>query len=132
MIRNSTKQVLVADGHVNNGAKEVELPFKGLSTKSRTGDTFEKIRESLMSMGKVNNDGNISSFTKDDVTVYKEEAILMTCKGQPIPLSAHSHWHPRQEQAISHPIGSAAKGIVVTLDLNQDGEPETITSQQCL
>ena len=32
----------------------------------------------------MNNDGNISIFTKDDVTFYKEEDVLITCKGKPI------------------------------------------------
>ena len=84
VIRKSTKKLLVADGHVNHGEQEVELPFKGLSTKARTGDTFERFRKSLMSVGKVNDNGNISIFTKDDVTVYKEEDVFITCKGKPI------------------------------------------------
>ena len=37
-----------------------------------------------MSVGKVNDDGNISIFTKDNVTVYKEEDVLITCKGKPL------------------------------------------------
>ena len=84
MIRKSTKRVLVADGNVNHGEHEVELPFEGLSTQAKTGDTFDRFRESLMSVGKVNDDGNVSIFTKDDVTVYKEEDVLITCKGKPI------------------------------------------------
>ena len=84
ILRKSTKRVLVVDGHVNKGEQKVELPFEGLSTKARTGDTFKQFRESLMSVGKVNDDGNISIFTKDNVTVYKEEDVLVTCKGQPI------------------------------------------------
>ena len=84
MIQNSTKRVLVADDHVINGTEKVELPFEELSTNTRTGDTFKQFRESLMSVGKVNDDGNISIFTKDNVKVYKEEDVLITCKGQPI------------------------------------------------
>ena len=30
------------------------------------------------------NDGTISVFKKDGVTVYKEEDVLITCKGEPI------------------------------------------------
>ena len=37
-----------------------------------------------MSVEKVNNDSNISIFTKDDVTVYKEEDVLITCRGKPL------------------------------------------------
>ena len=37
-----------------------------------------------MSVGKVNDNGNISIFTQDDVTVYKEEDVLITCRGKPI------------------------------------------------
>ena len=76
--------MIVADGTINQGEHEVDLPFDGLSVNARKGDTFKRFKESLMSVGKVNDDGNISIFTKDDVTVYKEEDVLITCKGQPI------------------------------------------------
>ena len=89
VIHKSTKRVLVADGHINHGEQEVELSFEGLSTKARTGDTFERFRESLMSVGKVNDNGNISIFTKNDVTVYKEKDVLIICKGKPILVGIH-------------------------------------------
>jgi hypothetical protein len=38
----------------------------------------------LMSVGKTSNDGTISVFTKTGVTVFKEEDVLITCKGKPI------------------------------------------------
>ena len=37
-----------------------------------------------MSVGKTSDDGTISVFTKDGVTVHKEENVLIACKGQPI------------------------------------------------
>jgi hypothetical protein len=37
-----------------------------------------------MSVGKTANDGTISIFTKNGVTVHKETGILITCKGEPI------------------------------------------------
>jgi hypothetical protein len=37
-----------------------------------------------MSMGETANDGTISIFTKDGVTVHKETDVLITCKGDPI------------------------------------------------
>jgi hypothetical protein len=37
-----------------------------------------------MSVGKTADDGTISIFTKDGVTVHKEEEVLITCKGMPI------------------------------------------------
>ena len=83
-LRRSTKTVLVADGTVNQGEYEVDLPFDGLSKSARKGNTFNRFTESLMSVGKVNDDGNISIFTQDDVTVYNEEDVLITCRGKPI------------------------------------------------
>ena len=80
----SSTSVIVADGHVNAGEHRVDLPFQGLSSKAREGDTFSNFRESLMSVGKVNDDGNVSIFTKDDVKVYAEEDVLITCRGTPI------------------------------------------------
>jgi hypothetical protein len=37
-----------------------------------------------MSVIKTLVDGTISVFTKEDVNVFKEEDILITCKGEPI------------------------------------------------
>ena len=80
----SIKRVAMADGNVNKGRYQVKLPFEGLSTQANAGDTFEQFNDSLMSVGRVNDDGNISIFTSDGVTVHKEEDVLITCKGKPI------------------------------------------------
>ena len=37
-----------------------------------------------MSVGKTADNGNVSIFTKDGVTVYKEEDVLITCQRNPI------------------------------------------------
>ena len=37
-----------------------------------------------MNVGKTSDDGNISVFTKDGVSVYNEEVVLITCKTKPI------------------------------------------------
>jgi hypothetical protein len=37
-----------------------------------------------MSVGKISDDGTLSIFTKDGVTVHREEDVLITCKGAPI------------------------------------------------
>ena len=58
------------------------LPFPQLSEKAFEVDTVDEFKTSLMSAGKTSDDGNISMFTKDDVKIYKEEDILITCKGE--------------------------------------------------
>jgi hypothetical protein len=42
-----------------------------------------------MSVGQTLDDGTISIFTKDGVTVHKEEDVLITCKGEPILIGKH-------------------------------------------
>jgi hypothetical protein len=37
-----------------------------------------------MSVGKTANKGTVSVFTKDGINVFKEEDVLITCKGKPI------------------------------------------------
>ena len=37
-----------------------------------------------MSIGKTSDNSTISIFTKDGVTIQKEEDMLITCKGTPI------------------------------------------------
>ena len=61
-----------------------KLPFPQLSKKAAEADTFDEFKTSLMSIGKATDDGNVSMFTKKDVKVYKEDDVLITCKGKPI------------------------------------------------
>ena len=37
-----------------------------------------------MSVGKTADDGNVSVFTKEAVKIYKEEDILIKCRGEPV------------------------------------------------
>jgi hypothetical protein len=37
-----------------------------------------------MSMDKTSEDGKVSVFTKEGITVFEEEDVLITCKGKPI------------------------------------------------
>jgi hypothetical protein len=47
-------------------------------------DTFQDFLTSLMSVGKTANNDTVSVFTKEGVNVFKEEYVLITCKGKPI------------------------------------------------
>jgi len=47
-------------------------------------DTFQDFPTSLMSVNKTANDGTVSVFTIGGVHVFKEEDVLITCKGEPI------------------------------------------------
>ena len=47
-------------------------------------DTFQDFPTSLMSVGKMTDDGTVSVFTKEGGNVFKEENRLITCKGEPI------------------------------------------------
>jgi hypothetical protein len=63
-----------------------------------------------MSVGKITDDGTVSVFTKEGVNVFKEEDVLITCKGEPIligiqdnqgryqiPLmQQQGHWQPQR------------------------------------
>ena len=80
----STKQVGVANGGTSAGKYITQLSFKQLSTKAAKADTFQEFPTSLMSVGKTCDDGNLSIFTKDGVTVHKDQDVLTTCKGAPI------------------------------------------------
>ena len=68
------KERKVCDGNTNPGIVQA-------SSRGRHLRLFPK---SLVSVGKTNNDGNVSIFTKTGVTVHKEEDVMITCKGAPI------------------------------------------------
>ena len=84
ILRISAKKVGVANGSTCKGQYVTALPFPQLSTKAAEADTFNDFPTSLMSVGKTADDGNISIFTKEGVSVYKEEDVLITCKGEAI------------------------------------------------
>ena len=69
ILRPSTKFVMAANGEKNKSQHVTSLPFPSLSLKARQVDTFKKLPTSLMSDRKTANDGKISIFTKDGVTV---------------------------------------------------------------
>jgi hypothetical protein len=84
ILRPSTKRVGVANGGTSTAKHVTQLPFKQLSPKATQADTFQDFPNSLMSVGKTADDGTISIFTKDGVTVHKEQDVLITCKAEPI------------------------------------------------
>ncbi len=110
IIQKSTRWVGVANGGVSQAKFVTQLPFKDLSAQAMQADTFQDFPSSLMSVGKTANDGTISIFTKDGVTVHKETDVLITCKGEPnligvrdeqgryrIPLiQQQGQWQPQQ------------------------------------
>eukprot|EP00804_Cyclotella_cryptica_P026368 CCRYP_007673-RA/>CCRYP_007673-RA protein AED:0.52 eAED:0.52 QI:0/0/0/0.5/1/1/2/0/639 len=91
ILRPSTKHVAVANGQVSTAKHESSLPFEGLSQRANKADTFDDFPQSLMSVGKVSDDGTISVFTKDGVTVQREDDVLITCKGAPIFIGVRDH-----------------------------------------
>ena len=110
ILRISTKKDGVANGSTCKGQYVTALPFPQLSTKAAEADTFNDFPTSLMSIGKTADDGNIYIFTKEGVSVYKEEDVLITCKGEAILIGKHDkrgryripliqnrgNWQPKQ------------------------------------
>jgi hypothetical protein len=84
IIQKSTRREGVANGGVSQAKFVMQLPFKALSAQAIQADTFQDFPSSLMSIGKTTDDGTISIFTKDGVTVHKETDVLITRKGEPI------------------------------------------------
>jgi hypothetical protein len=75
---------MVANGEKSKGQHVTSLPFPSLSAVARQADTFNEFPTSLMSVGKTADDGKISIFTKDGVTVHNKKDVLITCKKKPL------------------------------------------------
>ena len=84
ILRKSTKRVGVANGNSSKGVNQTTLPIPQLPKQATTADTFDQWASNLMSVGRVSDANTLSIFTKDGVTVYKEDDVLITCKGTPI------------------------------------------------
>ena len=83
-MRVSDNKVGVTNGGACNVKYFTKLPFPHLYNKAAESDTLEEFLTSLMSFGKISNDGNLSIFTKEGVTVYKEDNALLTHQRKPI------------------------------------------------
>ena len=84
ILQPSTKQVSVANGGTSTAQHASHLLFQQLSNRAASADSFNNFPSLLMSIGKTSDNGTISIFTKDGVTVHKEQDVLITCKGEPI------------------------------------------------
>ena len=84
ILRASTKRVGVANNGESTGKYRTRLPIPNLSSAAAEADSFEDFPTSLLSVGKVADDGNVSIFDKKGVAVYAEHNVLITCKGTPI------------------------------------------------
>jgi hypothetical protein len=84
ILRTSTLKVGVANGGISKAKYVTQLPFRQLVAQATQADTFQDFPTSLMSVGKTADDGTVSVFTKEGVNVFKEEDMLITCKGEPI------------------------------------------------
>jgi hypothetical protein len=72
-----------------------------------------------MSVDKTANDGTVSVFAKEGVNVFKEEDVLITCKGELILIEVRdSHGRYQTPMATTTSIQTSAEN--------------TQTSQQCL
>lgn len=122
----STKQVGVANGGISEGRHITKLPFELLSAKARLADTFDDFKHSLLSIGLIADDNNMAIFLKDDVKIYREQDVLITCKGKPllvgvrdergryrIPLvqQRHGTWAPRAPSAKVRQALEAANSV---------------------
>ena len=74
-------------------------PFRGSSTK-RWKQTHDEFLTPFMSVGKTSNDGNVSIFTKEGVTVHKEKYVLITCQIKPILIGKRDE-HGRYRIALT-------------------------------
>ena len=84
ILRRSTKHVRIANGSTSSIKFVTKLLFLQLSEQAADTDIFQEFPTSLMRVGKTADDGNISIFTKYGVIVYKEQDVVIICKGAPI------------------------------------------------
>ena len=71
ILRISDKKVVVANVGTCNDKYVTALTSPQLSSKAAESDTFEDFPTSLMSVDKTADNGNVSIFTKDGVTINK-------------------------------------------------------------
>ena len=117
ILRPSTKHFMVTNGAKSKGQHVTSLPFPSLSSKAKQADTFNDFPTSLMSVGKIADNGMISIFTKDGVTVHEQKDVLITCKKEPLFIGVrdkHGRYHIPLVQCQGHWCFVAALAVWVT------------------
>ena len=69
ILRTLQKRVAVANGDTRSSKYVTRLPFPHFSIAAADADTFDEFPSSLMSSGKMSDDGNVSIFTDEKVQV---------------------------------------------------------------
>jgi hypothetical protein len=110
IIQKSTRWVGVANEGVSQAKFVTQLPFKDLTAQATQADTFQDFSSSLMSMGKTADDGTVSIFTKNGVTVHKETDVLITCKGEPILIGVRNEQGCYQIPLIQQQVQGQPQG----------------------
>jgi hypothetical protein len=108
----------VANGSTSVDKHATALPFPLLLHTAMSADSFDDFPTSLMSVGKTADDGTISIFTKDGVTIHKETDVLITCHGKPLLIGVcdehgryrilliqhRGQWQPRTPSKKAHTV----------------------------
>jgi hypothetical protein len=84
ILKPSTKHIGVANGSTSRAYHVSCLPFPQISPTAMHADSFPDFPQSLMSISKTCDDGTISIFTQDGVSVHAKQDVLITCKGVPL------------------------------------------------
>ena len=69
-MRVSANKIGVGNDGACNGKYVTKFPFPQLSNRAKEADTFEELPTFIMSVGKTADDGNVSIFKKERVTIY--------------------------------------------------------------
>ena len=78
-----------------------------------------------MSVGKTADDGTISIFTKDSITIHKEDEVLITCKGKPIFVGARNE-HGRYRIPLVQQQGQWRPRVPMADELTRLGQANSV------
>ena len=76
----STKQVFLPDGSTIRGSVKATLPFHTLPERAKEVDVLPRLQQSLLSVGKLADEGYTTVFHPRDrgVTIHKEGTLTLT------------------------------------------------------
>ena len=97
------KRVRFANGGTSTGNYVTNIPFQQPSDQTAKADTFDDFPSSLLSVGKTEDNGNTSIFTKKGVIVHKEEDVVITWKDTQILIGERDerglYWIPLVQES---------------------------------
>jgi hypothetical protein len=124
----SNKSVYLPNGNIIRTTKRISLPFQQLTKRAREAHVLPHLRQSLMSVNKLSEEGYTTIFhpKNEGVTIHKKGTLTITTNKPPVLQGcylkqlSHSIYSANPMQFHQYPRTNMSKELLTTIKLHLD------------